>query len=57
MRFEVFRDSAGEYRWRLVAANGKTIADSGEGYTRERDVRRAVKALRRSIWLARVLAL
>lgn len=30
--FEVFEDAAGEYRWRLVASNGRIIADSGEGY-------------------------
>lgn len=35
MRFEKYRDHAKEWRWRLVAANGKTIADSGEGYERE----------------------
>jgi uncharacterized protein YegP (UPF0339 family) len=31
-KFELFRDSAGEYRWHLKAPNGKVIADSGEGY-------------------------
>ncbi|SDF70421.1 Uncharacterized conserved protein YegP, UPF0339 family [Halorubrum xinjiangense] len=30
--FEVFRDAAGEYRWRLVHENGNVLADSGEGY-------------------------
>jgi uncharacterized protein YegP (UPF0339 family) len=30
----VYQDRAGEYRWRLVSSNGRTIADSGEGYTR-----------------------
>jgi uncharacterized protein YegP (UPF0339 family) len=32
MKFHVYRDNKNEYRWRLVAANGKIIADSGEGY-------------------------
>lgn len=32
-RFEVFRDRADEYRWRLVHHNGNVIATSGEGYT------------------------
>lgn len=32
-KFEVYKDKAGEYRWRLVAPNGKSIADSGEGYS------------------------
>jgi uncharacterized protein len=30
--FDRYLDSAGEWRWRFVAANGKTIADSAEGY-------------------------
>lgn len=32
MYFYVFLDNAGEYRWRLMAGNGRTLADSGEGY-------------------------
>jgi uncharacterized protein YegP (UPF0339 family) len=32
-KFEVYKDKAGEFRWRLVAPNGKSIADSGEGYS------------------------
>lgn len=31
--FEVYRDSAGEYRWRLRDTNSKIIADSAEGYS------------------------
>jgi uncharacterized protein YegP (UPF0339 family) len=27
------QDNAKEWRWRLKAANGRTIADSGEGYS------------------------
>lgn len=30
--FEVYEDSGGEWRWRLVHDNGNIIADSGEGY-------------------------
>ena len=30
--FHVYKDSAGEWRWSLKAANGRVIADSGEGY-------------------------
>jgi amphi-Trp domain-containing protein len=31
-RFELFEDSAEEWRWRLVHRNGNIIADSSEGY-------------------------
>lgn len=40
--FEVYRDDAGEFRWRYVAGNGATMADSAEGYTERND---AVEAL------------
>ena len=30
--FHVYKDDAGEWRWHLKAANGRVIADSGEGY-------------------------
>jgi uncharacterized protein YegP (UPF0339 family) len=31
-KVQVYRDTAGEWRWRKVAANGEPIAVSGEGY-------------------------
>jgi uncharacterized protein len=34
MKFVVYKDRKGEFRWRLVAANSRTIADSAEGYKR-----------------------
>ena len=46
-RFEVFEDAAGEYRWRLVAANGETVAQS-EGYTREQGAVEGAEAARRA---------
>lgn len=33
MRFILYQDAAKEWRWRLLAANGRRVADSGEGYT------------------------
>lgn len=36
MKFEKYTDARNEWRWRLQADNGKTIADSGEGYSSER---------------------
>jgi uncharacterized protein len=31
--FYIYRDRGGSWRWSLVAANGKTVADSAEGYS------------------------
>lgn len=33
-KFFIYKDQADEWRWRLVDTNGKTIADSAEGYKR-----------------------
>lgn len=29
---EFYKDASGEWRWRRKAANGKLVADGGEGY-------------------------
>jgi hypothetical protein len=36
-RVLLYRDTAGEWRWKAIAGNGKTVADSGEGYEEYRD--------------------
>lgn len=36
--FEIYRDKKKEYRWRLVASNGKVVGDSAEGYKRKASV-------------------
>jgi len=42
---EVYRDSAEEWRWKAKAANGKVVADSGEGYRNRPWARRMAKEL------------
>lgn len=46
--FEVYRDRSGNWRWRLVHRNGNILADSGQGYTRRHDTRRAIDRLQES---------
>lgn len=36
-KFFVYQDIAGKWRWRLLAGNGRIIADSGQGYSRKKD--------------------
>jgi uncharacterized protein YegP (UPF0339 family) len=40
--FEMYEDSAGQWRWRLGHRNGNAFGDSGEGYTRRADAREAI---------------
>jgi len=37
VHFQVYKDAKDEWRWRLVAANGKIIAVPGEGYKNKND--------------------
>jgi uncharacterized protein YegP (UPF0339 family) len=47
--FEIYEDQRGEYRLRLVASNGRTVGDSGEGYATRSNARRATENARRQI--------
>ena len=48
MRFELYRDSGGEWRWRLRVPNGNVIADSAEGYVRREDCEHGIALIRKS---------
>lgn len=43
MTFWLYKDANGQYRWTLEAANGKKIANSGEGYHNRQDAINAVQ--------------
>lgn len=53
--FEVFKDHAGEWRWRLTAANGRIIADSAEGYSKRSAVLKAIARVREVAAVATVI--
>ncbi|TQQ83101.1 DUF1508 domain-containing protein [Halonotius terrestris] len=44
-RFEVFRDRAAEWRWRLRHRNGNIIAVSGEGYTQKHNAQKGLRSV------------
>lgn len=44
--FEVYEDSAGQWRWRLVAPNGNIVADSGEGYSSKQGAKRGIESVK-----------
>lgn len=44
MHFQLFKDTAGEWRWNLRSANGEIIAAS-EGYTTKRSAVRSASRL------------
>ena len=46
--FEVYKDKAGEYRWRLRMQNTKVIATSGEGYKEKESCLKAIESVKRA---------
>ena len=42
MAYYVYRDANNQWRWRLVAANNRIIANSGEGYFNKADCLHAI---------------
>jgi uncharacterized protein YegP (UPF0339 family) len=44
--FEIYRDAAGKWRWRLVHENGEILADSGQGYASRQKARQGVDSVR-----------
>ncbi|WP_188424862.1 HVO_2922 family protein [Haloferax sulfurifontis] len=47
-RFELYQDTAGEWRWRLTVPNGNIIADSGEGYASKQGAKRGIQSVKRN---------
>lgn len=46
LRFFLYQDAAKEWRWRLMAHNGRVIADGGEGYSTKGNAKAALTRLR-----------
>jgi uncharacterized protein YegP (UPF0339 family) len=46
LKFEIYQDAQKEYRWRLKAANGETLATAGQGYKAKADCKTAVDLIK-----------
>ncbi len=53
-RFELYKDNAGEYRWRFVSGNGRIIATSSEGYKAKGDCQNGIELIKREAPSAQV---
>ena len=42
MKFYIYKDRAGYWRWNLEAGNNRKVADSGEGYANREDCLAAI---------------
>ena len=45
MRFEIYKDKAGEFRFRIVATNGNVLASS-EGYSAKASAATAIERIK-----------
>lgn len=48
MKFEVYQDTKGEWRWRLKHNNGNILATSSEGYKSKADALKCVDNVKAS---------
>ncbi len=48
-RFEVYEDSAKQWRWRLVHDNGNIIADGGQGYASKQKVTQGLESVKQNV--------
>jgi uncharacterized protein YegP (UPF0339 family) len=46
--FEVYKDKAGEYRWRLRTTNTQVIAASGQGYSSKRACEDGIESVKKN---------
>lgn len=54
--FVVYIDNAGEFRWYLLAANNRKIADAAEGYQTRQDCEDAMRLMKRLVPKANIEA-
>jgi uncharacterized protein YegP (UPF0339 family) len=48
VKFELFKDAKGEFRWRLIASNGQTIATGGEGYKSKDSAKAGIESVKKN---------
>lgn len=48
MYYKLYKDSVGQWRWRYVSSNGRTIADSAEGYYNRSDAENGIRIMKSS---------
>jgi uncharacterized protein YegP (UPF0339 family) len=46
LKFEVYKDAGGDYRWRLKSANGQILATPGQGYGAKADCTKAIDSIK-----------
>lgn len=45
IKIQYFKDKRGAWRWHIISSNGKTMATSGESFTRRGKARQSVESM------------
>lgn len=53
-KFELYKDTRGDFRWRLVASNGQTIATAGEGYKSKDSAKAGIESVKKNAPIAEI---
>ena len=53
-KFELYKDTRGDFRWRLVASNGQTIATGGEGYKSKDSAKAGIESVKKNAPIAEI---
>lgn len=51
-KFEIYKDKAGYFRWRLKASNGEKVASSGESFASRANAERAARGVKNTAAVA-----
>lgn len=49
---EFYKDENKEWRWKVVASNGKIVADSAEGYKNKKDAQHGLRVAVQTLLVA-----
>lgn len=48
LKFELYKDAKGQYRWRLKSANGQVLATGGQGYQAKADCKHSIQVVQQA---------
>jgi uncharacterized protein YegP (UPF0339 family) len=54
-KFEIYQDTAGDFRWRFQSNSGKILAVSGEGYINRANCEHAIILIKRETAQATII--
>ncbi len=49
MKFVLYKDKSGEWRWRFKAANGNIICVSSEGYSSKQSAQHSIESVKKGM--------